>query len=120
MNEVIEKINYHFELDPSILPDLVSKSVPKEEAAKQLYQALREQAKKMGFDPDSEVFMTSDYENYEEICEGQIWVCFEAGPYDWGVGYSIGSHPSSYDMMSNPQDWYLETYYGFDVIFADC
>ena len=44
---------------------------------------------------------------------------YEAGPYDWGVSYSLSSHPKSYDMMNNPQDWYLETHWGFDVIFTD-
>ncbi len=110
----------HQTLDSALLPDLKTKAVSKEDAANQLYQALRKQAKRMGFNPDTEVFMTSDHENYEEISEGQIWVCFEAGPWEWGVGYSLGSHPESYDMMSNPHDWYLECYYGFDVIFADC
>lgn len=120
MNKVKEKINYDFELDPSILPDLASKPVDKEIAANQLYQALREQAKRMGFDPDTEVFMTDDYKKYGTFGKGDIWVCFEAGPWEWGVGYSTGSHPSSYDMMANPNDWYLECYYGFDVIFTDC
>jgi len=120
MNQTKTKINYDVELDPSLLPDLASKAVDKKTAANQLYQALREQAKRMGFDPDTEVFMTDDYKKYDTIDEGDIWVCFEAGPYDWGVGYSLSSHPESYDMMSNPHDWYLETYYGFDVIFTDC
>ena len=42
-------------LDPKILPDLVSQAVPKEKAADMLYQALRKQAKLMGFNPDTEV-----------------------------------------------------------------
>ena len=113
-------MNVQENLDPKILPDLVSQAVPKEKAADMLYQALRKQAKLMGFDPDTEVFMTSDRANHSEISEGDIWVCFEAGPWEWGVGYSIGSHPESYDAMSNPNDWYLECYWGFDVIFTDC
>ena len=47
-----------------------------------------------------------------------IVVSFEAGPFDWGVGYSLGSHPKSYNMHKNIQDWYLECYYGFDVMFT--
>ena len=68
-------MNIQENLDPGILPDLVSQAVPKEKAA---------------------------------------------GPWEWGVAYSLGSHPKSYDMFSNPNDWYLECYYGFDVIFTDC
>ena len=121
MKQAVKKtFNYHETLDPGLLPDLSSKVVPKEQAAKQLYQALCEQAKRMGFNPDIEVFMTSDHKKYSEINEGDIWVCFEAGPWEWGVAYSLSSHPKSYDMMSNPHDWYLECYYGFDVIFTDC
>ena len=94
MQNAKNKFDYHQTLDPALLPDLNTKAVPKEEAANQL--------------------------NHSEISEGQIWVCFEAGPWEWGVGYSLSSHPESYDMMSNPHDWYLECYYGFDVIFTDC
>ena len=113
-------MNVQENLDPKILPDLVSQAVPKEKAADMLYQALRKQAKRMGFDPDIEVFMTDDYKKYGTFDKGDIWVCFEAGPWEWGVAYSLSSHPGSYDMMSNPHDWYLECYHGFDVIFTDC
>lgn len=119
MQNTDNKLDYFESLDSTLLPDLKTKAVFKEDAAEQLYQALRKQAERMGFDPDTEVFMTSDHENYEEIGEGQIWVCFEAGPWEWGVGYSLGSHSESYDMTNNPHNWYLECYYGFDVIFAD-
>lgn len=101
------------------LPDLTSKEVTKEEAATRLYEALKKECEEWGQSPGSEVFMTSDHKKFSEISEGQIWVCWEAGPYDWGVGYSLGSHPDSYSWPKTNQDWYLETYYGFDVIFAD-
>ena len=114
-------MNIQENLDPGILPDLVSQAVPKEKAADMLYQALRTQAKRMGFDPDTEVSMTKKSGDYpQEIGKKDIWVTFEAGPWEWGVAYSLGSHPKSYDMFSNPNDWYLECYYGFDVIFTDC
>ncbi len=114
-------MNVQENLDPKILPDLVSQAVPKEKAADMLYQALRKQAKLMGFNPDTEVSMTKKSGKYpEEIEKEDIWVTFEAGPWEWGVAYSLSSHPKSYDMFSNPNDWYLECYYGFDVIFTDC
>ena len=71
MSQTKTKINYDVELDPSLLPDLASKAVDKKTAANQLYQALREQAKRMGFDPDTEVFMTDDYKKYDTIDEGK-------------------------------------------------
>ena len=101
------------------LPDLTSKEVTKEEAATRLYEALKKECKEWGQNPDYEVIMTSDHTKCDYITEGQIWVCWEAGPYDWGVGYSLGSHPDSYSWPKTNQDWYLETYYGFDVIFSD-
>jgi hypothetical protein len=58
MKQAVKKttFNYFENLDPGLLPDLSSKAVPKEQAAEQLYKALCEQARRMGFDPDAEVF----------------------------------------------------------------
>ena len=50
--------------------------------------------------------------------KNNIQVIWESGPFDWGVAYSMGSNPKSYDPMKNIQDWYLECYYGFDVMFT--
>ena len=59
-----------------------------------------------------------DY-NSDSNSDKIIVVSFEAGPHDWGVGYSLGSHPKSYAWpKGNIQDWYLECYYGFDVMFT--
>ena len=116
------------------LPDFTKVKISKEEAAEQLYQALCKQARAVGHDPAWEVSKPRPYPNdcthtdeersdiqtdaeYKDY--DQIMVSYEAGPYDWGVGYSLSSHPESYDMMNNPQDWYLECYYGFDGIFCD-
>ena len=101
------------------LPDLTTKEVTKEEAAARLYEALKKECADWGQDPSCEVYMTSDHNKCEYIKEGEIWVCWEAGPFDWGVSYSLGSHPDSYSWPKTNQDWYLETYYGFDVIFSD-
>ena len=100
------------------LPDFTKEKVSKEEAAELLYQALCKQARAVGHDPAWEV-SKQPYKDGEYFKGGGIMVSYEAGPYDWGVGYSLSSHPESYDMMNNPQDWYLECYYGFDVIFCD-
>lgn len=114
-----KEFNYYFELDPDLLPDFVTQKVSKAEAAKQLYAALKEQARRTGHIPECEVMMSDDHSNFKEIDEGDIWVAYEAGPHDWGVGYSLGSCPDSYSFPESIQDWYLETYYGFDVIFCD-
>ena len=98
------------------LPDFTKKKIEKHEAAQMMYEALCKQAKAEGHDPAYEVCKPQPYA--ENNSKG-IQVIYEAGPYDWGVGYSLSSHPKSYDMMSNPQDWYLETHWGFDVIFTD-
>ena len=100
------------------LPDFTKKKISKEEAAEQLYQSLCKQAKEVGHDPAWEV-SKQPYKDSEYFKNEGIMVSYEAGPYDWGVGYSLSSHPESYDMCNNPQDWYLECYYGFDVIFCD-
>jgi hypothetical protein len=70
-------------------------------------------------DPDWEtnISLYKDY-NSDSNSDKIIVVSFEAGPHDWGVEYSLGCKPSSYKMHGNIQDWYLECYYGFDVMFT--
>ena len=106
-------------LPNNLMPNFANREVSKGQAAEELYKALCEVAKLNGHDPKCEVSITADHNKFEEIDEGDIWVTYEAGPFDWGVGYSLGSHPESYTWPKTNQDWYLETYYGFDVIFTD-
>ena len=109
------------------LPDFTKVKISKEEAAEQLYQALCKQARAVGHDPAWEVSKPRAYPNDSTHTDEErggresnaLMVTYEAGPHDWGVSYSLSSHPESYDMMNNPQDWYLETHWGFDVIFTD-
>ena len=85
------------------------------EAAYALYEDIREHAKSIGHDPDCEVSISppgkGDYPNTYQVI-------YEAGPFDLGVNYSLGSAPKSYSWPDIKTDWYLETHYGFDVIFA--
>ena len=83
-------------------------------------KAIDENCKRLGMDPDWEtnILLYKDYCG-DSKSDKIIVVSFEAGPHDWGVGYSLGSHPKSYAWpKGNPQDWYLECYYGFDVMFT--
>lgn len=106
-------------LPNDLMPNFADREVSKEQAAEELYQALCKIAEANGHDPKCEVSIMKDHNKFEEINEGDIWVTYEAGPWEWGVGYSLGSHPKSYTWPTTKQDWYLETYYGFDVIFTD-
>jgi hypothetical protein len=99
------------------LPDFVTKKVDMLTAARQFKAAIDKNCRRMGMDPDWETNILLDKE-YQGSSNKVIVVCFEAGPFDWGVGYSLGSHPKSYNMHKNIQDWYLECYYGFDVMFT--
>ena len=102
------------------LPDFVSKKVDMLEAARMFKKAIDKNCRSMGMDPDWEtnILLYKDY-NSDSKSDKIIVVSFEAGPHDWGVGYSLGSHPKSYAWpKGNPQDWYLECYYGFDVMFT--
>ncbi len=102
------------------LPDFVSKKVDMLSAAKMFKKAIDENCKRLGMDPDWEtnILLYKDY-NSDSKSDKIIVVSFEAGPHDWGVGYSLGSHPKSYAWpKGSPQDWYLECYYGFDVMFT--
>ena len=106
-------------LPNDLMPNFADREVSKEQAAEELYQALCKIAEANGHDPKCEVSIMKDHNKFQEINEGDIWVTYEAGPWEWGVGYSLGSHPKSYTWPTTKQDWYLETYYGFDVIFTD-
>ena len=102
------------------LPDFVSKKVDMLDAARMFKKAIDENCKRLGMDPDWEtnILLYKDY-NSDSNSDKIIVVSFEAGPHDWGVGYSLGSHPKSYAWpKGSPQNWYLECYYGFDVIFT--
>ena len=104
----------------SKLPDFVSKKVDMLTAARSFKAAIDKNCKAMGMDPDWEtnISLYKDY-NSDSNSDKIIVVSFEAGPHDWGVGYSLGSHPKSYAWpKGSPQDWYLECYYGFDVMFT--
>ena len=102
------------------LPDFVSKKVDMLTAARQFKDAIDKNCRRMGMDPDWEtnILLYKDYNN-DSQSDKIIVVSFEAGPHDWGVGYSLGGYPKSYAWPSgNLNDWYLECYYGFDVMFS--
>lgn len=98
---------------------LLLKSLPSlneltaEEAARTLYEFLREFVGKIGYDPDAEVYLRSpeDSDN-NTIAPGCWWVCWESGPYSWGVGYSLSGKTIG-------TKWYGDTHYGFDIIFEE-
>ena len=102
------------------LPDFVTRKIDMLSAARMFKKAIDENCKRLGMDPDWEtnILLYKDY-NSDSNSDKIIVVSFEAGPHDWGVGYSLGSHPKSYAWPNgNIQDWYLECYYGFDVMFT--
>ena len=99
------------------LPDFVTRKVDMLTAAREFKAAIDKNCKRMGMDPDWETNINLS-KDYFGDSDKVIVVYFEAGPYDWGVSYSMGSHLKSYDPMKNPNDWYLECYYGFDVMFT--
>ena len=101
------------------LPDFVSKKIDMLSAAKMFKKAIDENCKRMGMDPNWETNIMLGKDYTDSSSDKIIIVGFEAGPHDWGVGYSLGSHPKSYAWpKGSPQDWYLECYYGFDVMFT--
>ena len=102
------------------LPDFVSIKVDMLTAARQFKDAIDKNCRRMGMDPDWEtnICLYKEY-NSDSQSDKIIVVSFEAGPHDWGVSYSLGGYPKSYAWPSgNPNDWYLECYYGFDVMFS--
>jgi len=99
------------------LPDFTTKKVDMLTAAKMFKAAIDKICEASGMQPSYETNMATA-KDYGYGDDKTIVVNFEAGPYDWGVSYSLGSNPKSYDISNNIQDWYLECYYGFDVMFV--
>ena len=99
------------------LPDFTKKKVDMLTAAKMFKAAIDKICEASGMQPSYETNMATA-EEYGYGDDKTIVVNFEAGPFDWGVSYSMGSNPKSYDPSNNIQDWYLECYYGFDVMFV--
>ena len=76
------------------LPDFVTNKVDILTAARQFKAAIDYNCKEMGMDPDWETNISLyKYYNDDSNDDKIIVVSFEAGPHDWGVGYSLGSHP---------------------------
>jgi hypothetical protein len=65
----------------------------------------------------------------DDLGYDRVWrVMWESGSYAWGIDLSCGSvtfikHDGYWDrsepeiVIGNPEDWYLESYYSFDVGF---
>jgi len=111
-------------LEDKNLPDFVTKKVDMLIAAKLFKKAVDKQCRNIGQDPHWETNMLTygrqhgTNKSVDNKYDKQICVNWEAGPHDWGVAYSLGANPKSYVMHANIQDWYLEVYWGFDVIFT--
>jgi hypothetical protein len=78
-------------------------------AARGLYNVLKKLAVETG-QKETEVFIQSPAEN-ARTCYGKNWrVCWEAGPYEWGV--EIAGQVRG--------EWgYTEPYHSFDLIFVE-
>jgi len=108
-------------LEDENLPDFVTKKVDMLTAAKLFKKAVDKQCRQIGQDPHWETNMLTygrQHGSKGSDFDKQICVNWEAGPHDWGVAYSLGANPKSYMLHENIQDWYLECYWGFDVIFT--
>lgn len=76
-------------------------------AAKGFHKALCELAKKMGYNPDIEIFLAEPKDARNP--HGNAWcVMWESGPFEWGI-------TASYTLRSDR--WFTEPYYSFDVGF---
>lgn len=71
-------------------------------AANALHKFCRDEAKKAGMDPDIEVWMRREG-------KGHYWVCWESGPYEWGIQTTM-YYPGP--ILAEPQ-------WGFDLHLYD-
>ena len=83
-------------------------------AAKALYNHLCKCAKAEGQNPDMEVIIKTPEEAKTHGVGNCWWVSWEAGPYQWAIGFSLGGRGSNFEA-----GWYTEPYYGFDLCFTE-
>jgi hypothetical protein len=98
---------------PDVYIDL-SGYTTKAGAAKALYEHLRKCAKAEGQDPDIEVIIKNPEEAAAHGVGHCWWVCWEAGPYMWAVGFSLTGLARNFDA-----GWYTEPHYGCDLCFTE-
>lgn len=96
-------------------------SISLEQCAALAYRAVWEACRADGDNPSWETFATSPDQTSERGFGSSYMVCWESGPSDWGI-YCDGSsmvsnegHPFEFPV---PKSHYLETYWGFDVLFC--
>lgn len=71
------------------LDKATAKADTAEKVAKAMHRVLRKFAAEIGQKPDIEVFIRAPGEP-RHYNDATCWcVCWEAGPYDWAVGYSM-------------------------------
>ena len=97
-------------------------------AKDKLFSYVCEKAKSWGLDPNIECVLLSPKQS-DDLGYDRVWrVMWESGSYAWGIDLSCGSvtfikHDGYWDrsepeiVIGNPEDWYLESYYSFDVGF---
>lgn len=82
-------------------------------AAKALHKALCKFAAEVyGQNPDIELFIDSPEQSVARGY-GKSWrVCWESGPFEWGV-------LASFECRAKDFSWYTEPYYSFDLCFSE-
>jgi len=82
-------------------------------AGKAFYKALKKLNAALG-GPEGEVFMREAGEGYAGgvVPKGAVWVCWESGPYYWGVSTSLSN--TGYNRSAG---WWTEPHYPFDLMF---
>lgn len=82
-----------------------------EAAAKAFYEVLCNLAREMDYDPDIEIWIKNPREaKAHGYGVKDWWVCWESGPYEWGI-YASGA------VAHSAAGWWTEPQWGFDLIF---
>lgn len=111
------------------LPDVIDlNEMSDAEAAITLYRAICEQTSVLDQSPAWEVMcltpeMEAEYSDKPES-EGMWRVIWEAGPYNWGIQFSLSGMISNLPDMPTfknamgSKNFVMEPYYSFDICFA--
>lgn len=103
MASIFEDDNFARQLLIADVTVAIESATNARDAARRAYKAVKKSARLLGMNPDIETIMRRN-------ANGEYYVSFEAGPYQWAVAASL-SH-NNCKVLAEP-------HYSFDLCFSD-
>lgn len=107
------------------LPEVVDFSdLEADEAAFTLWRVIVEHMRAFDLSPSWELMLLTpdrEVEHFGQCGENGAWrVCYESGPYEWAIDWSLGGNPfvKKCSNVGRAKKFIAEPYYRFDICFC--